>query len=121
MNKSLFINIFQIMRSILILLAFLYFGKWLQHISHLPIPGSIFGLILLFITLNFRLIPIHYLLPTGSFLLNYITLFFVPVGVGLLQYSELLSIHWLTIVVSSVISTIAVLISVGFIYQKLSK
>lgn len=121
MNKKLFFSALKIVRSIIILLAFLYLGKGLQHISQLPIPGSIFGLLLLFLTLNLRVISVDWLLPTGSILLNYITLFFVPVGVGLLQYTELLSIHWLTIVVSSVVSTIAVLISVGFIYQRLSK
>lgn len=121
MAKNTLLQIWKIIRSALIILAFLYFGKWLQQVSQLPIPGSIFGLLLLFISLNFRLIPIHYLLPSGSFLLNYITLFFVPVGVGLLQYTQLLSVHWLTIVVSSVVSTVAVFISVGFIYQRLSK
>jgi len=121
MKKKLFITVSQLARSAGILLLFLYLGKGIQFISHLPIPGSIFGLLLLFLGLNLRLIPLDYVLPTGSFLLNYITLFFVPVGVGLLQYSELLSIHWLTIAVSSVISTIATLISVGWLYQRFSK
>ena len=120
-NKDIFIKFAQLCRSAVILLAFLYLGKWLQHISGLPIPGSIFGLILLFTTLSLRLIPLGYLLPTGNLLLNYITLFFVPVGVGLLQYSALLSMHWLAIVVSSLVSTVAVLISVGWFYQRLIK
>jgi len=121
MKKSIFITVFQVARSAGVLLFFLYLGKGVQFISHLPIPGSIFGLILLFLTLNLRLIPLDYVLPSGSFLLKYITLFFVPVGVGLLQYSELLSTHWLTIVVSSLVSTVATLICVGCLYQRLSK
>jgi holin-like protein len=92
MNKNIFSNIFQIMRSALILLAFLYFGKWLQQISHLPISGSIFGFLLLFITLNLRFIPVRYFLLTGNFLIDYITLFFVSISLGLLQYSGVLSI-----------------------------
>lgn len=120
-NKTLFISIGHFARSALILLLFLYLGKAVQYLTHLPIPGSIFGLLLLFLGLNIRLIPLHYVLPTGNFLLNYITLFFVPVGVGLLQYSELLSMHWLTIILSSVVSTVAVLVSVGWIYQRLAK
>ncbi|MDX2368930.1 MAG: CidA/LrgA family protein [Colwellia sp.] len=121
MRKNTFITVFQLARSAGILLLFLYLGKGIQYLSHLPIPGSIFGLLLLFLGLNLRLVPLDYVLPTGSFLLNYITLFFVPVGVGLLQYSDLLSTHWLTIIVSSVISTIATLISVGWLYQRFSK
>ncbi len=121
MNKAMFISIGHFVRSALIILFFLYLGKGVQYITHLPIPGSIFGLLLLFLGLNLRLIPLNYVLPAGSVLLNYITLFFVPVGVGLLQYSDLLSTHWLTIVVSSVVSTLAVLLSVGWIYQRLAK
>ena len=119
--KQGFIKFVQLCRSAVILLAFLYLGKWLQHISGLPIPGSIFGLISLFITLSLRLIPLGYLLPTGNLLLNYITLFFVPVGVGLLKYSTLLSTHWLAIVASSVVSTLAVLLVVGWCYQRLTR
>lgn len=121
MNKAMFISIGHFVRSALIILFFLYLGKGVQYITHLPIPGSIFGLLLLFLGLNLRLIPLNYVLPAGSVLLNYITLFFVPVGVGLLQYSDLLSTHWLTIIVSSVVSTLAVLLSVGWIYQRLAK
>ena len=102
-------------------MAFLYAGKGLAFVTSLPISGSIIGLLLLFAALNLRLIALSYLLPTASFLLNYITLFFVPVGVGLLQYSSLLAQHWLPIVISSVVSTVAVLVSVGWCYQKLSK
>jgi len=121
MKKNTLITIIQLTRSAGILLLFLYLGKAIQFISHLPIPGSIFGLLLLFLGLNLRLVALEYVLPTASFLLNYITLFFVPVGVGLLQYSDLLSTHWLTIIVSSMISTIATLISVGWLYQRFSK
>jgi holin-like protein len=121
MKKNYFITIFQVARSATILLFFLYLGKSIQYLTLLPIPGSIWGLLLLFLGLNLRLIPLEYLLPTASFLLNYITLFFVPVGVGLLQYSELLSTHWATIVISSVISTMATLIFVGWFYQRFSK
>lgn len=120
-NKTMFISIGNFVRSALILLIFLYLGKGIQYLSHLPIPGSIFGLLLLFLGLNSRLIPLHYVLPAGNLLLNYITLFFVPVGVGLLQYSNLLSTHWLTIIVSSIVSTVAVLVSVGWVYQRLAK
>jgi holin-like protein len=121
MKNNILITVIQLVRSMGILLLFLYLGKGIQFISQLPIPGSIFGLILLFLALNLRLIPLDYVLPTGNFLLKYITLFFVPVGVGLLQYAELLSTHWLTIVVSSLVSTVATLICVGWLYQRLSK
>ena len=107
-------------RSALIILSCLYLGKGVSYLTALPISGSIFGLLLLFTALSLRLVPLSYLQPTTSLLLNYITLFFVPVGVGLLQYTNLLAEFWPAIVFSSVVSNLAVLISVGWCYQKLT-
>jgi len=121
LNKTTIVSAVKLVRSAAILLLFLYLGKGLTYLTSLPISGSIFGLLLLFSALSLRLIPLSYLLPTANILLNYITLFFVPVGVGLLQYTNLLAEFWLVIVISSVVSTFAVLISVGWLYQKLTQ
>lgn len=114
-------NLTNFIRSAVIILLFLYVGKAITAISGVPIPGSIFGLLLLFVALNLRLINYHTLVPATNFLLGYMTLFFVPVGVGLLQYSDLLSQHWLAITISSVVSTLLVLIIVGWCYQRMVK
>lgn len=119
--KNISITCLKCLTSAGIILAFLLLGKAIQWLTSLPIPGSIFGLLLLFLALNLRFISTEQLMPSANLLLNYITLFFVPVGVGLLQYTELLSQYWLAIMVSSVISTMAVLLSVGYCYQRLSK
>ena len=121
MNNSGLITFAKLCRSAAIILAFLLLGKGIIYVSHLPIPASIIGLLLLFSCLSLRLIPLSYLLPSGSLLLTYITLFFVPVGVGLLQYTNLLSQHWLAIVLSSVVSTVLVFLTVGWLFQRLSK
>ncbi len=109
------------LKSAAIILIFLYLGKGITAISGLPIPGAIFGLLLLFLALNLRFIRYHTMLPASSFLLSNMTLFFVPVGVGLLQYGALLSQHWLAITASSVLSTVVVLLVVGHCYQRLTK
>ena len=121
MIKKLLIQLLLFLRSFLILIIFLLLGKGIQHLTGLPVPGSIFGLLLLFSVLTAKLLPLSYVLPAGNLLLTYITLLFVPVGVGLLKYTDLLQSHWLTIVASSLVSTIIVLLSVGWCFQRLSK
>lgn len=121
MIKNLFFQMLLFLRSFLILIVFLLLGKGIQQVTGLPVPGSIFGLLLLFSVLTARLIPLRFVLPAGNLLLTYITLLFVPVGVGLLKYVDLLQNHWLTIIVSSLVSTIIVLLSVGWCFQRLSK
>lgn len=110
-----------LLRSAFIILAFLLIGKWITYLIAWSIPGSVIGLILLFIALSIRVIPLSWVKPTGDLLLGYMTLFFVPVGVALLNYSELLSQYWLAILLSSVVSTVMVLLVVGLCYQKLIK
>jgi len=111
----------QFVRSALLIALFLILGKGLTHATGLSIPGSIFGLLLLFLALNLRMIRYKTIVPASNFLLNFLTLFFVPVGVGLIQHAELLRQYWLAILVSSIVSTVIVLVTVGWCYQRLSK
>jgi len=108
-------------RSALIILTCLFIGKTLQTVANLPISGSIIGLLVLFFALISGIIRLDHVLPTGKLLLQYLVLFFVPVGVGLLNYIELLSQHWQAIVVSSVASTVIVLLVTGWLFQRFSK
>jgi len=103
-----------------IILAFLVLGKAIQSITHLPIPGSVIGLLLLFSALSLRLISLSIVQPASDALLKYLALFFVPAGVGLINYFDILMTHGITIIVSSLVSTIIVLLTVGLTYQKIN-
>lgn len=115
------INILLFIRSFAIILAFLYLGKGVSYLIGWPIPGSVIGLISLFSALSLRLIPLNFVLPAGQFLLKYMILFFVPVGVGLINHGELFATHWIAIVVSAGVSTIVILLSVGWSYQRINQ
>ena len=119
--REFFLNSLALLRSAALIFAFLYAGKWLKIGFCIPVSGSIIGLLLLFFTLAIGITKLEHLLPTGKLLLQYLVLFFVPVGVGLLSYIDLLSQHWLAIVVSSVASTVIVLIVIGWLFQRLSR
>ncbi|MCG7531131.1 CidA/LrgA family protein [Psychrobium sp. MM17-31] len=120
-SRKLLDTFISLLRSAFIILAFLLIGKWITYLIAWSIPGSVIGLILLFIALSVRVIPLSWVKPTGDLLLGYMTLFFVPVGVALLNYSDLLSQYWLAILLSSIVSTMVVLLIVGLCYQKLIK
>ena len=102
-------------------LALLGLGKVGSHYSGDVIPASVVGLIALFGALSLRLIPVGWLQPSSHFLLKYMTLFFVPAAVALINYIEILSLHWLAIITSCVVSTVLVMVSVGFGYQRLNR
>jgi holin-like protein len=120
-KTNMVINILLFIRSFAIILAFLYLGKGVSYLIGWPIPGSVIGLISLFSALSLRLIPLNFVLPAGQFLLKYMILFFVPVGVGLINHGELFATHWIAIVVSAGVSTIVILLSVGWSYQRINQ
>lgn len=119
--KALLLQFCYLGRSLIILLACLMVGQGLQRLTGLPVPASILGLLLLFSLLSSKLISLDYVLPASNILLKYITLLFVPLGVGLVRHTELLSKYWLAIGLSSLASTLVILLSVGWCYQRFGK
>lgn len=109
------------LRAAGLLLLFLGVGKLSVALLALPIPGSIVGLLLLFAALSTGWLPQRYLQPAGSMLLNYITLLFVPVGVGLIRYRELLASQGMVILISSLVSLALTLVIVGWCFQRLRR
>lgn len=85
------------------------------------IPGSVIGMLLLFLALCLKKVRPARVARISRFLTKYMGMFFIPAGVGLMTTTELLSAHWLAILVITVISTVLVIVSVALIQQKIGK
>lgn len=85
------------------------------------LPGSIVGMILLFAALCLRIVDAATVRPAARFLLGVMALFFVPYGVGLMISYQVIIDNVGAIVVSGAVSTILVLLSVGWVFQKMNK
>jgi holin-like protein len=105
--------------SALILLAFLLVGTSIASFGRLPLPGSVVGMLLLAGVLHFRWMPAAWVEPAAELLLRHMALLFVPPGVGLMLQYDLLRRGWLPIVAASTASTLAVLLVVGWLQQRL--
>ena len=68
-----------------IILVLSFIGELLNHVLPLPVPSSIYGIILMFICLKTGLIPLEEVDETGRFLIEIMPLMFIPAGVGLLE------------------------------------
>ncbi|MFJ8261678.1 CidA/LrgA family protein [Rummeliibacillus sp. NPDC094406] len=88
-------------------------GKWLMAILHIQFPGSIIGLVILFILLITKTIPESWIASGAEILLAYMTLFFIPVTVGIVNYSELLSWQGMAIIGIILVSTIVSIVASG--------
>jgi len=113
MNKSLIV-VWQYLRAFILIYACLYAGIFLASLLPITIPGSIIGMLLLFVLLALQILPAQWVKPGCSVLIRYMALLFVPIGVGVMQYYDLLSAQFGPIFVSCTISTLVVFLVVSW-------
>lgn len=106
--------------QICFLYVFYYAGCFIQQILHLPIPGSIIGMLLLFILLELKIVKARWISHGANLLLSYLALLFVPATVGIIQYLSFFSGKGMLSIMIVIISTILVMLSSGFLAQKIS-
>ena len=105
----------------LIILGFTLLGEALQRIVPLPIPASVYGLILLFAALCFGLIKLNWVKDAGEFLRSILPLLFVSPTVGILEHWGLIRDQILPIVLLLVATTAVTFGIAGKITQLLLK
>lgn len=103
-----------------ILLAYLA-GEILSTLMQGFMPASVLGMIVLFVALRLRIIRAQEVHRVSGTLLHNMLLFFVPVGVGLITSYDLITKHLWAIIISLLLSTVLVIVSVGYIQQKLGR
>ena len=101
--------------GIILLVSFV--GEVLNHLIPLPVPASIYGVVLMFLCLELRIIPLHAVKETGVFLIETMPLMFIPAAVGLLDSWEIIRPSWVQYLVITVVSTFAVMIVAGRVTQ----
>ena len=73
-------------------------GEGISSFFHLPIPGSIIGLIILFLALQFKWLRTRHVNMVGNFLLANMTILFLPPAVGIMEKFDVIAPYLLPIV-----------------------
>lgn len=73
------------LNQFLIILGFSLLGEALQRIIPLPIPASVYGIVLLFLSLCLGLIRVEWVKDAGAFLTSILPVLFVAPAVGILE------------------------------------
>lgn len=94
------------LKSLLYIFGFLLLGELIRYLVQLPIAGNILGMILIFIALRLKLIRLEDVKPASDKLIKYLVLFFIPYGVGLMAYYELIADYWLPISIAVIVSSL---------------
>ena len=79
----------------------------------LPIPGSIYGFLIMILCLQFKIIKFEKVKDVGNFLLDIMPLMFIPGIVRLMVIWGELSQNILKIIVISLLSTVLVMVTTG--------
>lgn len=115
------IGVLRVIIHIFFLYALLLIGNLLQETFHLFIPGSVIGMLLLFILLKLGIIKLKWIDEGVSFLLRHLTLFFIPVTIGFMEYLELFKGRGILLLIITVISTALVMGIGGAVSEQLAR
>jgi len=100
--------------GIFVLLLFWFGGSVLVDWLQWPIPGSVVGLLGLWVVLVVHGGVPEWLKKPSSLLIRYLTLLFVPAGVGLIEHWDRLMTHGFSmlgiITISSLLSAVAMVL-----------
>ena len=100
-----------------IILAISLIGELLNRLIPLPIPASIYGMLILFTALCCGLIKLSAVKETGHFLIQIMPMMFIPATVGLLESWEVMQGFLTAIIVIALISTVLVILASGHATQ----
>lgn len=105
------------LKQVSILFAFTFISEILNKIIPLPIPASIYGLVFLFLCLEFKIIKIDQIKDTADFLLAILPIMFVPSSVGFIKALPLMKKYGIQFLIIGVSTTFLVMIVSGLITQ----
>lgn len=103
--------------QLLIIFGFSFVGDTLSNSLHLPVPGSILGMIFLFLALQFKVLKFTDVDEVGSFLINNMTILFLPAGVGIMSKWSLISDFWWQIALIVLLALIVNVFVLGHLVQ----
>ena len=86
----------------------------------LQVPASVYGLVLLLLALNFRLIKLEDVKEVGTYLTGIFPLLFVPAAAGVMELWAEMGEMLLPILIAIIPVTVLVMVSAGKTTQALS-
>jgi len=96
-------------------------GELIVWLTGITIPSSIIGMLLLAALLQMKVIKLEWVKGMSDFLISNLGFFFVPPGVALMLYFDIIKAEFLPIAVATVVSTIVVLVVTGWTHQIFKK
>lgn len=107
------------LRQFAIILFISLLGELLRILIPLPIPASVYGLVLMLVALTTGILKVHQVKEASDFLIEIMPVMFIPAGVGLLDSWPALQPVWVPVVLITLLTTIIVMVVTGQVAQKI--
>ena len=95
------------------ILAFCFLGEVLHVVLPLPVPASVYGLVLLLAALNFGFVKLDDVKEVGIYLTGIFPLLFVPAAAGVMELWAEMGNMLLPILIAIIPVTVLVMVSAG--------
>lgn len=96
----------KIIKQIGIIFSICWLAQVIEYLLPFDFPASVIGMILLFICLLTGILKIEHIQDKSDFLLSNMAFFFIPAGVSMINYLDILKNNALKLVLICVITTI---------------
>ena len=100
----------------MIIISISFVGEALSYLINVPIPGAIYGFVLLFLALLFKIVKLKWVKDVGKFFVAILPLMFIPPVAAILGENDLGDIL-VPIAVIAVVSTITTMAATGHASQ----
>lgn len=104
-------------KQFVIIIAISFLGEFLKYVLPLPVPASIYGMILMFAALLTGILKLDDVKDTAKFLIEIMPLMFIPAGVGLMVSWNTLKPLLIPVAIITVVTIITVMIVSGHTAQ----
>ncbi len=108
-------------RQCAILFGCLALGELIVFLTGFKLPSSIIGMLLLTSLLKLGWIKLEWVKGLSDFLVANLGFFFIPPGVALMLYFDIIKAEFWPIMVATLVSTILVLVVTGWVHQLIRK
>lgn len=101
-------------RQLAIIIGCLAVGEFITWLTCISVPSSIIGMLLLTFLLKVKVIKLEWVETISNFLVKNMGFFFVPPGVALMLYFDIIGKEIVPIVLATTLSTMLVLVVTGW-------
>ena len=105
------------LKQFLMILAISFLGELMHQVLPLPVPASIYGMVILFVGLITGMIQLDWVKDVGKFLIEIMPVMFIPAGVGLMASWGTLKPVLVPVSVITVVALVAVMGATGRVSQ----